>query len=179
VRIQFISSIDEHVATAKGGYDKLTVTFKNLDNGGKLEVKPIMSFVAPDVFNRLKDAKRDDLFNITTEKKPGSDGKSYWTWTEIHRDDGTAPEPVVTPASAPAGKTNTYAENNEINRERLAFDREKQPLIIRQSCLSSAVDLLKDHGKQPDVAKVLEVAAAFENYVWARGVAGITDDVPL
>lgn len=176
MRIQFISGNVENVPTAKGSYNKLMVTFKNLDSG-KVEVKQVMDFASPEVYKRLTSATTNELFVIDLEKKPGKDGKEYWTWTGIHRDDGVAPTPVETPVAAKG--VNTYAEKNALDRERFEFDKEKQALIIRQSCLSSAVDLMKDHGKQPDVQKVLDVAKQFELWVWARGVADLTEDVPV
>lgn len=180
MRIQFISHSIENVPTAKGSYNKMMVTFKNLESN-KVEVKQIMDFASADVYKRLETAEKNDLFVIDLEKKPGKDGKSYWTWVGIHRDDGTAPAPVETPVAA-AGNTvkgSTWDEKNKLDRDRFEFDKEKQALIIRQSCLSSAVDLMKDHGKQPDVQAVLEVAKQFEVWVWARGVDGLSEDIPV
>lgn len=78
-----------------------------------------------------------------------------------------------------ANKVNTYAENNRIQAERLQFDKDKQQLIIRQSCLATAVELLKDHGKQPDTKKVTEVAQEFVNWINQAGVEHMFEDVPL
>jgi len=166
------------VATANGGYQKLTVTFKNLDSG-KVEVKSIMSFASPDVYNRLKDAVQNETFQIEQEKRPGKDQKLYWTWTAIHRDDGAVPAPVGTPTAAAGKPQGTWDVKNQLDRERFDFEKDKQVRIIRQSCLSNAVLLCKDQGKKPTVAEVLEIAAQFENHVWAKGIAGMTDDVPL
>jgi len=178
MRIQVIGVSDEKVATAKGGYQKLTVTYKNLENN-KVEVKAVMSFVVPDVYERLKAAQQNELFAIDQEKRPGSDGKSYWTWTAVHRDDGAAPAPVETPVAATAAKGGTWDQKNQLDRERFEFEKDKQALIIRQSCLAAAVALCKDQGKKPTVEDVLETSARFENYVWAKGIAGMTDDVPV
>jgi hypothetical protein len=178
MRIQFISQNVENVPTANGGYNKMSVTFKNLENN-KVEVKQVMDFASPNVYKRLVEAKTNDLFSIDLEKKPGKDGKSYWTWTDIHRDDGTAPAPVETPVATTAAKGGTWDEKNKLDRERFDFEKDKQALIIRQSCLSNAVLFVKDQGKKPTVAEVLELSAQFENYVWAKGIAGMTDDVPV
>lgn len=170
MRIQFISQSLENVPTAKGSYDKMTVTFKNLANN-KVEVKNLMSFGTPkEVWERLVSAQKNDAFSITTEK----DAKGYWQWKELARDDGEVPAAVETPK-----KMGTWDEKNKLDKERFDFDKQKQHLIIRQSCLASAVELVKDHGKQPDVQAVLEVAKQFETWVWASGVADLNDDVPL
>lgn len=178
MRIQVIGTSNEHVATAQGGYDKLTVTYKNLENN-KVEVKPVMSFASPDAYARLKDAAQNETFQIEQEKKPGKDGKLYWTWTTVHRDDGAVPAPVATPAVAAGKPQGTWDAKNQLDRERFDFEKDKQALIIRQSCLSNAVLFCKDQGKKPTVAEVLEISAQFENYVWAKGIAGMTDDVPV
>ena len=177
MRIQVISTMSENVPTANGGYNKLTVTFKNLDSG-KVEVKSnIMDFKYPDVFNRLKDAAQNDLFQVKLEKVKGKDGKDYWTWTGVDRDDGTAPEPVAsnrqsgTPAvSAPATRGSTY----ETAEERAL----RQLLIVRQSSLAQAVLFVKDQGKKPTLDEVLELATKFDEWVWNKGVAGMSSDIP-
>ena len=169
MRIQFISQSLETVPTAKGSYEKMTVTFKNLANN-KVEVKNLMSFGTPkEVWDRLAGAQKNENFSITTEK----DAKGYWQWKELARDDSPAPDPVETPK-----KVGTWDEKNKLDKERFDFDKTKQHLIIRQSCLSSAVELLKDHGKQPDVETVLNVAKQFETWVWASGVADLSNDIP-
>lgn len=185
IKIQVISTFVENVPTANGGYDKLTVTYKDLASG-KVDVKSnIMSFTVPQVFERLKEAQKDEVFDVTLEKKPAKDGKSYWTWVEVTRFDGEVPQVAkpTTAAPAVAPQKNTYAENNEINRQRLEFDREKQALIIRQSCLAAAVAFHKDQGKKPTVDDVISLSKTFEDYVWNKGIDGLVgdslDDVPL
>jgi hypothetical protein len=135
LKIQIISTFVENVPTANGGYDKLTVTYKDLGSN-KVDVKSnIMSFTIPQVFERLKEAQKDEVFDIALEKKPAKDGKSYWTWVDVTRFDGVVPQVVAPTTAAPAGPIsappakNTYAENNEINRLRLDFDKEKQALL--------------------------------------------------
>lgn len=186
IKIQVISTFVENVPTANGGYDKLTVTYKD-PASGKVDAKSnIMSFTVPQVFERLKEAQKDEIFDVTLEKKLAKDGKSYWTWTEVNRFDGVVEQVAKPTTAAPASSAapkNTYAENNDINRQRLAFDKEKQALIIRQSCLSAAVAFHKDQGKKPTVDDVLSLSKTFEDYVWNKGIAGLVgdslDDVPL
>jgi hypothetical protein len=178
VRIEFFSSAEEQVVNGDKKYNKLTVTYKNLsDPKQKVEVKNLVDFaVDKDIYSRLKSSAKGDVFQVDTEKK-----NNFWQWVGLHRDDGSVPPPVETPRAATGApvRANTYEKNNEIQVERLAFDKEKQALIIRQSCIASAVDLCKDHGKQPNPDQVIEVAKAFENYVYGRGVEALADDVPV
>ena len=175
MNIQFIGSADETVPTAKGSYTKRVVTFKNLASG-KVEAKTLMSFGVPkEVWERLSEAKVNETFSVTTEK----DAKGYWQWTSLSRVDDMPT--VVLQASGPfnpPNKVNTYAENNKIQAERLQFDKDKQQLIIRQSCLSAAVDLMKDHGKQPNPQAVTEVAQQFVNWVNQAGIEFLAEDQP-
>lgn len=180
MKIQVISSKVENVPTANGGYNKVVVTYKNLDNG-KIEVKQVMDFTIKQVFERLKEAQQDEVLDVRNEKKPGKDGKDYWTWTEINRFDGAVPAaplkgdpPAERDTQAKSGYT-TRANTYETPEERAA----RQILIVRQSCLSNAVIFHKDQGKKPAVEDIIHVAKMFEDYVWDRGVAGLNDDVPL
>lgn len=183
IRIQVIGVNDETVTKGSKSYNKLTVTYKNLNvkagESPKVEVKSVMSFTYPDVYKALKGAVTNDLFSVTSEKVG-----EYWNWTEIFRDDGTAPAAVETPKSPTIvgvggviqGKTNTYEVNNQIQQERLAFDREKQPLIIRQSCLSTAVDFLK--GTKATKADVFALATELEQWVNGESLNQMSDDIP-
>lgn len=148
-----------------GGYNKMTVTYKTISKDGKpkVEVKSIMDWAYPMVFKTLSEANPGDAFDVKIEKI-----NNFWNWTDIKKDDGSSthePEAPKIGGGYPVKSTNTYAEKNELDRERFAFDKLKQPLIVRQSCLSSAVDLCKDHGSQPDTAKVLAVAQEMFDWV--------------
>lgn len=178
LRIQVIGQVEEYVSKGDGkGYNKLTVTYKNLaTTPPKVEVKNVMDFANKEVYDKLKNCAPNSVLQVTSEKI-----NNYWNWTEVHRDDGPA-ETVVTvggatvAGAAPAKTPNTYAENNEINRQRLAFDREKQPLIIRQSSLSTAVDFLK--GTKATADDVIALAAKFEQWVNGQSLSQMQDDIP-
>ena len=182
MRIQVISATVENIPTAKGGYNKVVVTYKNLENN-KIEVKQVMDFAQQAVFGRLSEAKPNEVLSIKNEKVFNDrDKKDYWTWTEVSRDDGTAPEvgvgsgpnPAPTKVSngtGPVRTTNTY----ETPEERA----EKQRLIVKQSSLAQAIEFHKDQGQKPTVDDVLELAQRFNDWVYNKGVAGLTDDVPF
>lgn len=174
LRIQVIGTSNEFVSKGKNGYNKLTVTYKNLATN-KIEVKNVMDFASQEVYDKLKDAGKDSVFAITSEKVG-----DYWQWTEVHRDDGPVPEAVATPASktTPAAKAGSWEEKNALDRERFEFEKTKQILIIRQSCLSSAVALLPK-GNPNDV---LTVAEQFEEWVTRKDLGSLndmSDDIPL
>lgn len=172
LRIQVIGTAEEYVSKGDGkGYNKLTVTYKNLATSPpKVEVKNIMDFANQAVYDKLKGVAKDAVLQVTSEKI-----NNFWNWTEVHRDDGPAPEATATPVSkVVAGtKAGSWDEKNALDREKFEFDKTKQTLIIRQSCLSSAVALLPK-GNPDDV---LTVAEQFE--MWVNRDEGHADDIPV
>ncbi len=128
-------------------YDKLTVTYKDQDN--KVASKQLFSFTAKDVYQTLLKAEKGDTFSIDMEKENG-----YWTWKAVHRQDGTVKSETT---------VNTYKPSYETAEDRA----KKQIYIIRQSSISSAVELLKDHGtpEERSPEAVLAVAKQFVNFV--------------
>lgn len=171
MNIQFIGMADTPETKGSRNWVKRVVTYKDLGSN-KISAKTLFDFNTPkDVWTRLSEAKTNDTFSVTAQKND----KGYWDWTELARLDGVTPAAVETPK---AGKVNTYEVNNQIQQERLAFDKAKQQLIIRQSCLASAVDLCKDHGKQPDAQAVCRVAEEFVSWVNQSSIGFMSDDIP-
>lgn len=140
----------------KGKYNEAEVAFKNLQSG-KVEGKKIVSFVNPDVWKTIADAKPGNSFNVTTEK----DAKNYWQWTAItaqapgqqtQTETGTPKMAYATPVK------NTY----ETPEERAA----KQTSIVRQSSLSNAINVLTATSKSAvKVEDILSLAETFESWV--------------
>lgn len=179
LRIQVIGTSEEYVSKGDGkGYNKLTVTYKNLaTTPAKVEVKNLMDFANKEVYAKLKDVDKNAVLQVTSEKI-----NNFWNWTEVHRDDGPVPEAVETPASktTPAAKAGSWEEKNALDREKFDFDKAKQTLIIRQSCLSTAVDFLKD--KKVDYDQVIKTAENFEQWVNRKDLGSLKDmqdDIPL
>ena len=177
LRIQVIGTSEEYVSKGEGkGYNKLTVTYKNLATSPpKVEVKNLMDFANQEVYDKLKGTAKDTVLSVTSEKI-----NNFWNWTEVHRDDGPAPEAVATPSSksTPAAKAGSWEEKNALDREKFDFDKEKQTLIIRQSCLSSAVALVE---KPTGADVVLQLAEQFEKWVTRKDLGSLNDmpsDVP-
>jgi hypothetical protein len=151
-------------------YQEIDVTYKT--ENGQVSNKKIMSFSNPSVFNHLKDLTKGEVVHVTTVKN----AKGYWDWTGVGSE-GDAPVATQSkPATAQAGGRVT-GSNYETKEERAA----RQILIVRQSSLSSAVELL---GPGKSVEEVLAIAKQFEDYVFAKstGIDAINeleDDIPL
>lgn len=148
--ITVIGTTIDQAKTSKGkSYQVLTVTFKDHSKSGKVDAKKLFSFgTDKEIWERLSNAKNGDSFSVTEEK----DEKGFNVWTAVAKQVG------VSMSTVPA--QNRF----ETPEERAA----RQVYIVRQSSIASAVELLKNHGKQPDVAKVIEVAKAFEDYVFGN-----------
>lgn len=175
LRIQVIGTSNEFVSKGKNGYNKLTVTYKNLATN-KIEVKNVMDFASQEVYDKLKDVEKDTVLAVTSEKIG-----DYWQWTEVARDDGPVPEATATPPSrsTPGAKTGSWEEKNALDRERFEFDKEKQQLIIRQSSLSAAVTLGVANKMGSDA--VLQIAEQFEKWVTRKDLGDLkamADDIP-
>lgn len=167
IKIIAVSDI-KNVPTAKGSYDTLEVTYKNLSFDGKVEAKKLMSFTNKEVFNAIKSSSANDIFEITRQK----DDKGYWQWIGIGPSNGapaTVSVTAKTTAPNPAPKS-TY----ETAEERAA----RQVMIVRQSSLATAVNLLKTDKKVPPVAEILLVAKQFESYVFGTQLEVETEKLP-
>jgi hypothetical protein len=91
--------------------------------------------------------------------------RGYWDWVSIGGDNAVS---ETKPASAASG-TRVTGSNYETKEERA----QRQILIVRQSSLSSAVELL---GPGKSVDDVINVAKQFEAYVF--GDTEASDDIP-
>lgn len=155
-------SKEQWTKTAKGGYGSITVTFSG-DKGE--QSKKFQSFTA-DIYRQVKALEVGSTYEVRIEKEG-----DYWNWKEVTKVEGAAPDKK---AEAPARTTSTGANWDE----RLKFDKEKQILIIRQSCLSSSVESFKAHD-QPPAEAIIARAATFEDYVLNGYDGGVVEeDIP-
>lgn len=153
--------------TAKGSYQIADVAYKNKSFQDKLEGKKVMSFANKDVFDILTKAQFGDVFTISRVKND----KGYWDWTSVDRDGGgaVANQPVAAApnagaaVAAPRVATPAPKSNYETAEERAA----RQVLIVRQSSVSSAVELAVA-AKIKDPQEVIKMARQFEDYVFDR-----------
>lgn len=177
ISIEIINVQSTSKPTAKGSYTMLDVAFKRLDNG-KIEGKKIMSFTNKEVYGILAKAGNGQQYTITTEKNANT---GYWDWTEVTPMSGSN-TPAASTAPASAGFSSPKS-NYETSEER-AF---RQVLIVRQSSLSNAIDLLKNEKKPPALEEVLHVANIFSQWVYQKDVpmdkpvnlSEMDDDIPM
>jgi hypothetical protein len=165
-----VIDVTENTKKSESGrtFQQLEVAYKN--EQGQPQLKKLISFSNPNVFKAAKDWVKGDVVNVTTVK---NEKTGYWDWIGLEGD-GIVAE--TKPASAATGARVT-GSNYETKEERAA----RQVFIIRQSSLSTAVELL---GQGKSVADVIATAKQFEAYVFSKadGVDAINelqDDIPV
>jgi len=154
-------------------YQEIEITYKT--ENGQVANKKLMSFSNPSVFNHIKGLAKGEVVSVTTVKN----AKGFWDWTGIGNE-GDAPVATQSkPATAQAGGRVT-GSNYETKEERAA----RQVFIIRQSSLSTAVELL---GQGKSVDEVIATAKQFEAYVFSKdpnptkevNFDDLEDDIPV
>jgi hypothetical protein len=165
-----VIDVTENTKKSESGrtFQQLEVAYKN--EQGQPQLKKLISFSNPNVFKAAKEWVKGDVVNVTTVK---NEKTGYWDWIGLEGDGIVAENK---PASAATGARVT-GSNYETKEERAA----RQVFIIRQSSLSTAVELL---GQGKSVDDVIKVAKQFEAYVFskAEGVDAINeiqDDIPV
>jgi len=169
INIVDVGAPNTHAAKNGRSYQSIEVTYK--DEQGQVKNKKLMSFSNPSVFNHIKGLAKGDQINLRTEK----DAAGYWQWTGIGDD-----APAGTAQTKPATGGRVTGSNYETKEERAA----RQILIVRQSSLSSAVELL---GTGKSVADVIATAKQFEAYVFGPDANptkevnfdDLEDDIPV
>ena len=167
INIVDVGAPNTHAAKNGRSYQSIEVTYKN--DQGQTQSKKLMSFSNPTVFNHIRDLTKGDALNVTTEK----DANGYWQWTGIGGDNAVSETKQATPATG--GRVT--GSNYETKEERAA----RQVFIIRQSSLSTAVELL---GTGSKVTDVIATAKEFEAYVFSKATGidalnELEDDIPL
>jgi len=168
INIVDVGAPNTHAAKNGRSYQSIEVTYKN--DQGQVANKKLMSFSNPSVFNHIKGLAKGDSLNVQTEK----DANGYWQWTGIGGDIAVATE---NKQATPATGGRVTGSNYETKEERAA----RQVYIIRQSSLSTAVELL---GTGSKVADVIATAKEFESYVFSKeadidAINSLEDDLPL
>ncbi len=172
MNIQIIATSVETKPTAKGSYQQLEVTYKNLTYQGKVESKKLMSFGAnAAAFKTLSNAPTGSQWEVTVVKN--AQGYNDWPTVAPAAVGGNSEVPqAATAAKAQIGGRSTY----ETPEERA----QRQVYIIRQSSISSAIATLAVGSKAVKPEDVLSVAKQYENYVFDVKDPGATgfDDIP-
>lgn len=150
INIVDVGAPNTHAAKNGRSYQSIEVTYKN--DQGQVANKKLMSFSNPSVFNHIKGLTKGAQINVRTEK----DAAGYWQWTGIGGDNEVAE--TKSESTKPQAGGRVTGSNYETKEERAA----RQVYIIRQSSLSSAVELL---GQGKSVDEVINVAKQFEAYV--------------
>ena len=163
-------------------YVQLDVAYKNLTREGKIEGKKIMPFQNPDVHANLQKATMGQVFEVTTVKEG-----EYWQWSNVQEvAKGSNMEPQTSAASSGYASKGTPSPKStyETPEERAA----RQRLIVRQSCLSNAVETLKVDKKGVDPTEALKLAERYVGWVFGEeakvdvpdvGFDYMEDDVPF
>jgi hypothetical protein len=144
-------------------YSQLTVTYKS--DRGDIKEKKIMSFANPAVYNTLKDAKDGDVFEVATQK----DGEYVnWTSAVLYGGDGgmaVVPTKSVSDSRGAEPKAMGTRSTYETPEERAL----RQRLIVRQSSISNAVEILTTGAKTPpDVDSVFGLAEKIHDWVYIK-----------
>ncbi len=165
-----VIDVTENTKKSESGrtFQQLEVAYKN--EQGQPQLKKLISFSNPNVYKAAKDWVKGDVVNVTTVK---NEKTGYWDWVGLEGDGAVA---ETKPASASTGARVT-GSNYETKEERAA----RQVYIIRQSSLSTAVELL---GQGKSVDEVINVAKQFEAYVFSKASAvndsnDLQDDIPV
>lgn len=167
MKINVIAVTTETKPTAKGSYQMIEVTYRNLDKN-KVESKKLMSFSKPDTaFKALATAKGGDVYDVTMVKNEQS---GYWDWTNAERSLADAGGGATSSSAKTSGTVQSATTRGgwETPEERA----KKQVYIIRQSSLATAVEALSVGVKAPPKpSDVIEYAKELEAYVLDTGVA--------
>ena len=163
-------------------YVQLDVAYKNLTREGKIEGKKIMPFQNPDVHANLQKATMGQVFEVTTVKEG-----EYWQWSNVQEvAKGGNMEPQTSAASSGYASKGTPSPKStyETPEERAA----RQRLIVRQSCLSNAVETLKVDKKGVDPTEAIKLAERYVGWVFGEEAKvdvpdvdfdSMEDDVPF
>lgn len=165
MQIQIIDVGTPNTIAGKGGrnYQSMEVTYKGED--GRVTSKKLMSFSNPGVFKTISTLTKGATIDVVTQK----DQAGYWQWTAINEGGSTAtssyaPNGNSAPLPTPTKVTSSTYETKE---ERAV----RQRLIVRQSSLSSAIDILSVGSKGIKKEEVLALAEELVSWVFDETIA--------
>jgi hypothetical protein len=168
-----VIDVTENTKKSESGrtFQQLEVAYKN--EQGQPQLKKLISFSNPNVYKAAKEWVKGDVVNVTTVK---NEKTGYWDWVGLEGDGAVGETKQASASVNPAGARVT-GSNYETKEERAA----RQVFIIRQSSLSTAVELL---GQGKSVADVIATAKQFEAYVFSKAegadaINELQDDIPV
>lgn len=168
MQIEILSVEIKTVPTAKGSYQQAELAYKNLTFQGKIEGRKLMSFGAgANTFKALSVAPPGSVWNITIVKND----KGFNDWVSAER--GTAGvQTVADTQGAAIGQAAQARQGSSPAPVRSSYEgpeerAARQVLIVRQSSLSTAADVLTTGAKSPPKSEeVIALAKEFEQYVF-------------
>lgn len=144
--------------TAKGSYQQIEVSYRNLDNG-KTESRKVMSFANKDVYTTLAAGTSGQVFNVTIQK---NEKTGYWDWVGAN----VSSEQAASNQNQTVKQTGSGNPAPRSNYETPEERAQRQVFIIRQSSVSSAINALSAGTKSaPKLEDVLEYAEGIVQYV--------------
>ena len=161
----------------KGKYNLIKVTYLNTETG-KPGSTNIVSFKDKELFAQAKALEAGTYVDATVVKEG-----DFFNWTkfvEIAAPEGAdddAPVEAAKPVKKAWGKsTPTGNKEWETRAERAA----RQVLIVRQSSITAAINVINLHGGGTDLKEILNTAEQIEKWVFRGGVsaavpAGVSD----
>lgn len=143
---------------AKGKIEEKAWAQKSLNHPANSHVKAVLQTLNPGCFFEAEAVKND---------------AGYWNWTQLKTIDNMGTAAQATTGTQQVGTRSTYetpeerAERRALDKEKFAFEKEKQKLIIRQSSLSNAISYMQNEKAVPEysVEDVIAVAKQFEAFV--------------
>lgn len=162
MQITFQGQETSFTKTAKGGYSQMAISY--VDERGGNKTWKIFSFSNPKVFDTFKNAKEGEVYEISTRKND----KDFTEWAAADK----VGEGTGKPAATKTPVVSQYETRDERNL--------RQRLIVRQSCLSNAINMLTPGAKAAlTLADVAELADSLVSYVYeAPGLVDMENDVP-
>jgi len=160
--IKIIEVNKEYVKTARGGYTKAQVVYES-EQGRKTQ--NILDFANKQVYAVVDKANPGDSFEVVTRQND----KGYSEWASI-----VAATASVGSTAAPSS-SKAPTSNYETREERAL----RQRLIVRQSSLGHAVEVLTTGAKTPPaVADIFGLAEQFATWVYQEpGLFDQPDDL--
>lgn len=125
--------------------------------------KLLLDWANPDAYADAQDCESGKFYDVKVVKA----GK-FWNWDSITESDAT--EFDDKPSSKSYGKSieskgTDWAAKNKLDADRFEFEKDKQGLIIRQSCIGYAIQFCGVHAGTHSVEEVIQIAARFEDMV--------------
>lgn len=144
---------------------------------GEARKQNVMSFTNPDVFKKVQ-----ELEGQAVEVELTKNEKGYNEWKSIQvQSAGSASSGGSGSPAASATTTRVSGSNYETKEERAA----RQVLIVKQSSLSTAAEILSVGAKTPPAKEsVTELAQYFTDWVFNKedddgSIAAMKDDIPF